>query len=272
MASLPPDYHTHTRLCRHAEGEPYAYWAAAQALNLPEMAVTDHAPNPFGVDPKHRMTMEDFPQYVDWIAEAQNHGRVLFGIEADYFPGCERFLSEWLAQYPFDLVLGGVHWIDVRNRNGKTPAIWDLGDCRPAWQAYFSSIITLARTRLYDVVAHLDLIKRNGETVPESELREWALPALDEIAAAGMAVEINTAGWHHPVGEPYPSLPLLSWAREREIPIVFGSDAHRPEEVGRNFAQAVQWAREAGYTEYVRYDRRVAGRHPLPALMTAQKL
>jgi histidinol-phosphatase (PHP family) len=92
------------------------------------------------------------------------------------------------------------------------------------------------------------------------------LPALDRLAAAGMAIEISTAGLRKLVGEIYPSLPLLGWACERGIPVCFSSDAHKPEQVGFAFDQAIGLARKAGYCEYVRYRGRKATRHPLPVI------
>jgi histidinol-phosphatase (PHP family) len=83
-----------------------------------------------------------------------------------------------------------------------------------------------------------------------------ARPVLDRIARSGMGIELNTSGLRKPVGEIYPSPLIVSMAREREIPICFGSDAHCPEDVGDRFTLALDLAREAGYTEYFRIRQR----------------
>jgi len=87
---------------------------------------------------------------------------------------------------------------------------------------------------------------------------------LDRIAAANMGVEINTSGLRRPVREIYPSALLLELAHEREIPICFGSDAHTPREVGYAFDQALKLAKEAGYTECLRFEGRQGRQIPLP--------
>jgi histidinol-phosphatase (PHP family) len=87
---------------------------------------------------------------------------------------------------------------------------------------------------------------------------------LDRIAAAGMAVELNTGGLRKPVAEIYPSPLLLSLIRERDIRICFGSDAHEPGQVGMDFDKALMLAREIGYTEFVRFRNRKMISTPLP--------
>jgi histidinol-phosphatase (PHP family) len=100
-------------------------------------------------------------------------------------------------------------------------------------------------------------------------MKELVQPVLDRIAKAGMALEINTSGWRRPVGEAYPSPLILSLAREREIPLTFGSDAHAPDEVGYEFAKAVQLAREVGYTESLRFRQRQPSRQPFAQALQA---
>lgn len=268
---LPADYHTHTRLCQHAAGEPLDYARAARRRGLPEMAVTDHGPTPLDYDARHRMEMDQFPEYRRGVETAQREepGRVLLGIEADYFEGCESFMEGWLAAHPFDLVLGSIHYLEPPPREkSEAKHLWDFGAIRAAWKRYFEIVGRMADSGLYDVVAHLDMLKRNGSRPLDSDLRDWALPALDRIARAGMAIEVNTSGLRHAVREAYPSPQLLSWAREREIPIVFGSDAHEPEQVGFAFDRALPQARECGYTHSLQFRGRVRIPVPLGAKWT----
>lgn len=269
--SLPPDYHTHNRLCKHAEGVPLDYARAAEAAGVPQIAATDHAPTDDRLGIDHRMALEEFDSYVRWVREAQRLGPVpvLFGIEADYYRGCERFLSALLEKYEFDLVLGSVHFLNYWGHPTEPRGLADPCDPELIWRLYFERVAELADTRLYDVVAHLDLPKRFLPVPPVDRLREYALPALDRIAAAGMAIEINTSGTRHLAQEPYPSLQLLEWARERGIGLTFGSDAHRPERVGDEFAAAVKLARQAGFSTSRYYERRRFREVQLPDLTPA---
>lgn len=256
---LPADTHIHTALCRHAQGRPLDYAKAAFARGLPEICVTDHVPAPEGYDAENRMALEDFPRYVESVAEAARAfpGRVKLGIEADYYPGCEAYLPRFLASAPFDLVLGSVHFIgDWGFDHPATLERWRGADLRRVWSDYFDLLCRMAKTRLFDAVAHFDLPKKFGHRLSEQALRELAAPVLDVIAEEGLALELNTGGRRKPVGESYPSLSVLRLARERGIPLLFGSDAHAPSETGDGFDEAVSLAREAGFTSYVRFEKR----------------
>lgn len=266
-ASLPADTHTHTALCHHAEGMPLDYARAAFAGGLPEICITDHVPAPDGYDVNSRMAASVFPAYRTAVAEAARAfpGRVRFGIEADYYPGCERYLPEFLASAPFDLVLGSVHFIeDWGFDNPANMDRWEKADIRAVWSQYLELVRHMAERKWFDVVSHFDLPKKFGHRLKEPDVRELAAPALDAIAESGMAVELNTGGLRKPVGEIYPSLAVLGMIRERGIPIVFGSDAHAPSEVGHAFGEAVALARQAGFTSYVRFQNRIASPFPLP--------
>lgn len=182
---------------------------------------------------------------------------VLFGIEVDYYDGCEKFLLEWIPKQGFDFVLGSVHYICGWGfHDPKYMHIWDTVDVIATWRKYFSLVEKLVNMRLFDAVAHLDLPKSFGHRPPDKMLGGMVQPVLDGIASAGMGIEVNTRGLRKPVGEIYPSPLILSVAREREIPICFGSDAHKPDEVGFGFEAALELAREVGYTSYFRIDKR----------------
>ncbi|OGV61293.1 MAG: hypothetical protein A2498_00780 [Lentisphaerae bacterium RIFOXYC12_FULL_60_16] len=265
---MVPDCHIHTYLCHHAIGHPRDYRETARRNGIPEICLADHMPAPDGYDPDNRMSPDDYPTYRAMFNElmATSHSvPVRFGIEADYYPGCESHLREWLPRQNFDLIIGSVHYLGAWGFDNPLYAgQWDQVNLVDTWRHYFKLIAGMADTRLYDIVGHLDVTKKFGHQPAPDQTVALAEPALDRIAAAGMAIEINTSGLRKPVGEMYPALPILHRAYQREIPIVFGSDSHAPEEVGFAFNQAVACARQAGYRHYVRYQNRIATRHPLP--------
>jgi histidinol-phosphatase (PHP family) len=263
------DYHIHTVLCRHAYGAAAEYAAEAARKGLSEIGFTDHVPAPDGFDAKYRMPLDEFPAYEKLGADCRDTATlpVLFGVEADYYeqPGCLGFLRDWLPAQRFDLVLGSVHFIRGWGfANQSERARWDSEDIVKVWQACFDLLGEMADTRLFDVVSHLDFPKIFGHRPSDRALREMAQPVLDRIAAVGMGIELNTSGLIRPVKEIYPSPLLLELARERGIPICFGSDAHLPQDVGRAFDQALELAKEAGYTQCLRLRGRQKQLVPLP--------
>ncbi len=244
------------------------YKKEANVLGIPEICFTDHVPSTDGYDPQHRMPMEAFPVYKDMITALQGTDdlpRVLFGIEADYYEGCEYFLRDWLPYQGFDFVLGSVHFIDGWGfDNPEERHVWDSVDVTATWRKYFEAVSKLADSGFFDAVGHLDLPKKFGYRPSQGELKEMARPALDRIADAGMGMEINTAGLRKPVGEMYPSPEVLSMALRRGIPICFGSDAHSPADVGSGFDLALHLAKETGYTHYFKIRQREKRLVPLP--------
>lgn len=265
--TLPPDYHMHTPLCKHATGTPDAYRSAASTRKIEEIGFTDHAPDPSGYDLRHRMSITQYPSYLLMIRSLQDGSqpKTLLGIEADYYPGAEPFLKDWLPRQPFDLILGSVHYInDWAFDNPDTLYVWDSVDVKGVWRQYFSLIRSLVELGVADVLSHFDLPKKFGHRISDCDVREIVSPLLDNIAKAGMAIEINTSGWRRKVAEAYPSPLILGLMKERNIPITFGSDAHTPAEVGFAFDKAVVLAREAGYTEFRRYCARQPFNTPIP--------
>ncbi len=266
LVLLPPDYHTHTVLCKHAEGTAQEFRHKAKDMGLAELCFTDHCPEPSGYDAKHRMTLEELPKYYELVTPLQDGDKppVLLGLEADFFPGCEPFLTSFLPDQPLDLVMGSVHYIkDWGFDNPAYLKTWESVDIKGVWVAYFTLMKQLVDTHLFDVISHFDLPKKFGHRIKERDMKELVQPILDHIAKNKMAFEINTSGWRRDAAEAYPSPLILSLAAEREIPITFGSDAHAPAEVGYQFPEALALALDTGCKESLRFKNRIATRVPL---------
>ena len=265
---LPVDQHTHTFLCKHAEGKVQDYVDQAVAKGLAGMACTDHVPFADNYDAKHRMTVPEFAQYRAMCEAVRVPAGYPFmvGVEADYFTDGISGLRDWLKGKDLDVVLGSVHALDTAfTQDVIDKNFWRRADVSGAWRRYFELMGELVRSRVFDVVAHFDVPKRGGPRLKERELRELVLPILDQMAALDVGLEMNTSGWRHGgVDEPYPGPEVLAWAAERGVTLSFGSDAHRPEQVGWNFAGALKLARETGFKEYAVFRKREKTLLPLP--------
>jgi histidinol-phosphatase (PHP family) len=255
---LPGDHHLHTPLCGHAKGAPADYVAAADGLA--GVGFTDHLPylEPAMADPTLTMSWDDLPLYLDEIQrlKAKSATPVLLGVEADYFPGQEAKLEKVLAALPLDYVCGSSHWVgDWPFDDSRHLSRYEGADIAALYRDYYRLVVEMARTGLFDVWAHPDLPKKFGY-FPAEPVEDAEGDALAAVAAARMVLEVNTSGLRKPVGEIYPSPGLLRRAGAAGIPITFGSDAHRPGEVGFGFERAVALARDAGYSTYVTFVRR----------------
>jgi histidinol-phosphatase (PHP family) len=259
-------YHNHTNW---SDGAPTlaAQIQAARAVGLDELGISDHyVLDPSGDDVEWSMPMDLLGDYVLQLraAAAETQGLTLrIGVEADFFPETVETLRERLAAYPFDYVIGSVHTVDGFPIDAEAK-YWNAlseEERNEKWRLYWLRVRQMAESRAFDFVGHLDLPKKFGHR-PTVDLSADAGAALDAIAAADMAIEINTAGWSLPAAEAYPSLELLRAARGRGVALLINSDAHFPEFLTRGFDRARALAREAGYTELVRYEKR--RRVPVP--------
>jgi len=254
------DYHMHTYLCGHASGQPEDYAQQAIQKGLKEIGFSDHAPLLSHCDPTVTMDRDQLPDYCAMIEQVrdrmQDKLKILVGIEADFLTGYEEQTAEMLKSYSFDYVIGSVHFIQewaFDNPAEKTG--WDNKDTNKIYRQYFEALRSSAQTGLFDIMGHIDLVKKFGHRATE-DISEDILQTAEVFKQAGVAIEINTSGLRKPVKEIYPSLALLKFFCEKNVPVTFGSDSHAPEEVGYAFDQAVALAKEAGYKEYVTFSKR----------------
>jgi histidinol-phosphatase (PHP family) len=256
---VPADYHTHTPLCKHATGEPEEYIAAARSAGLTEYGISDHAParpEPFD---DWRMLESDLPAYFEWIERARAAAAPLpvrAGMECDWLTGCESWIEELAGRYPWDYLIGSVHYLGAWDfDNPKWLGRWKEENVDEVWTHYWKTYAEMARSGLFDIMGHPDLVKKFSHR-PAGDLARFYEPAIEAIAESGCVIELNTAGWHKPCEEAYPHPRFLEIANQAGIPLVISSDAHAPNEVARDFAKAIGWAKSAGYTETVLFEGR----------------
>jgi histidinol-phosphatase (PHP family) len=176
----------------------------------------------------------DLDAYVELALEAKRQGLpVVLGLEVDYYQGRMDEVAGLLAQYPFDVLLGSVHWVGAWRfddlSDGPSLAEWSARAIDDCWDAYTEALEELAATGTCDVLAHPDLIKVAGH-VP-GQPAEWWDRITEAAAASGMAAELSSAGWRKPVGEQYPALGLMQRLADRGVPFTTASDAHQLDHV-----------------------------------------
>ncbi len=256
------DSHMHTPLCGHAQGEPEAYAQRGIEVGLGAVVFTCHSPMPGGFWPGVRMLEEEFDTYIQIVRRTAHAyaGRidVGLGIESDWFPGYEGWLEELHAREDFDHVLGSIHFFAPEYRERFNTA----GDTDAFFRRYFENLVASAKSGLFDTLAHPDLVKNHAPNQWQFDvLRDHIGECLDEIATCGVGMELNTSGLNKRFAEMNPGLQMLEMMAARDIPLVIGSDAHRPERVGADFDHALQLAQSAGYREVQMMWRR--HRHPV---------
>ncbi|MDQ2982440.1 MAG: histidinol-phosphatase HisJ family protein [Actinomycetota bacterium] len=267
------DYHMHLRdpeeQVDHSVAAIERFVETASERGVDEIGFTEHIyyfeqTRPFWTEPYMlEYCVNDLDAYIDAVVAAKDRGLpVKLGLEVDYFPGTEPGLAELLARYPFDYLLGSVHFVDGFPVDSEPGLVDKLGPAE-AWRRYFVWLRNAARSGLFDSLAHPDLAKHHGPR-PDAEAVQWLHEeTADAIEAAGVCVEVSAAGLRKPVGEVYPDAELLEACRERGVPITVASDAHAPQEVGLNLDRAIEHARAAGYETLTVFEGRQRRQEPL---------
>ena len=241
------DSHMHTPLCKHAWGEPEEYAQQAVKAGLKGIIFTCHCPMPDGFWPSVRMSESEFDTYVAIVQRAANAFKgkldIRLGIESEYFPGCEEYISKLHQRADFHYTLGAVHWQAKEYLNK-----YETGTIENFRRTYFDHLAKSAESGLYDCLAHPDLVKNyHPDSWCFAIVKNTVSTVLDRIAATGVAMELNTSGLNKSYSEMNPGLEMLRMMADRKIPVVIGSDSHRPVRVGEHFVTALNHLTEAGY-------------------------
>lgn len=259
------DYHVHLERGKYELDWLQKFVDKAKEVGITDLGFSEHAYrfketkdilyNPWIA----KRQTEHIDEYLDLLFEAREAGiPVKIGIEMDYIPGKEENIYEFLSKYPWDYVIGSIHWIDQWG--------FDLSEMRDEWnnrnvtevyKEYFKRMKLLAESNLFDIVGHFDVIKVFGH-VPEmqEELFELIDEVINSIVENNLVVEISTAGLRKPVQELYPKPELWSKFYERDIPICICSDAHTYQEVGHAYHETVPLIKEIGYKKLAVFNKR----------------
>ncbi len=272
------DYHLHLRP-DEPDTPPERYFTAANveryreaavAAGVEELGVSEHVyrftealeiwRHPFWQE----QASDDLDAYCAFAREAG----LKVGIECDFVPGAEGRTAALLDAHDFDYVVGSVHFVGEAAVDHEGWDVWKGdGDADEIWRRYFEALAECARSGLFDILAHPDLVKvwGRGRPLPDRDPRFFYEPAVEAIAASGIAVELSTAGLRKPVGELYPAPALAALFVDAGVPFALSSDAHLPEQVGFGYERAIELLERLGVGEICVFEGRRRRLEPLGA-------
>ena len=288
------DYHLH--LWPHSESSVWFqldqiadYCEEAARHGVTEVALTEHSHRfidvaalvgpfwlRFGAEPTSATMAEywDFharnslEEYVALAKRAQDEGLpVKIGLEVDYYKDRMDVVAELFAQYPFDVLIGSVHWLGTWHLDDYESEVdlreWHVRDVDRCWKDYAVAIEELCSFRAVDVLAHPDLIKVAG-FVPDGPGEYWDAMA-ESAARVDVSLECSSAGWRKPIGEQYPAEGFLDRLVARGLTFTTASDAHSHERVGERIGELVRLLEARGVQEVATYTRRQREMIPVSA-------
>ncbi|MGV1047493.1 MAG: histidinol-phosphatase [Solirubrobacterales bacterium] len=272
------DYHLHLRPDEGGAGAARffnaenvdRYLAAAAAAGIEELGVSEHVYRFRQALElwRHPLWVENAVDDVDAYCAFVRTTPLKLGIECDFIPGAEERTAALLGARDFDYVVGSVHFVGEGDAAVDHDGwdVWEGGDDPDEiWRRYFAALADCARSGLFDILAHPDLVKVWGSArpLPERDLRAFYEPAVEAIAESGIAVEISTAGLRKPVGEIYPARGFAEMCVEAGASFALSSDAHLPEQVGFEYDRAVELLDQLGVGEICVFEGRRRSLAPL---------
>jgi len=277
----------HSHVWDHTPGTPpptlellERYCEAAAAHGIAQIAITEHCyrftriasevlphwgrprNGPLSDATEHILDVEsggDLDQYVDVLVQAQEAGLpILVGLEVDYLPGAMTAMAAVLDEYPFDVLLGSVHWLDEWLFDDYGTEVfanqWKTRDTSAVYTQYVDSILDLATSGVVDVLAHLDVIKVAGYR--PSDLYDHEDRLVAGLAKTNMVVELSSAGLTKPGAETYPSDRLFGALVKAGVDITTASDAHTPDKIGTSYDELTRVLRSHDVTTLTTFKRR----------------
>jgi histidinol-phosphatase (PHP family) len=271
------DYHTHLRAddpehtaaAAFTPGNAERYRTVAAERGIAELGVSEHvyrfsqALDVWDHPLWHACAIDDLDAYCAFVREQTD---LRLGVEADFVFGREDRLANLLDARDWDYVIGSVHFVGEEAVDHPGYDIWRReSDPERVWRRYFDLLAEAARSGLFDVLAHPDLVKvwGAGRPCPEGDLRRFYVPAVEAIAEGGAAVEVSTAGLRKPVEEIYPARGLLELCVEAGVPVALSSDAHRPDDLGAGYDQALELLSDVGVQTLSVFERRARRAEPI---------
>jgi histidinol-phosphatase (PHP family) len=275
--------HTHTRFC-DGQDDIETYCRAAWEKGFASIGFSAHAPiaQKTGLPTDWHLPEARLGEYLGAVREARRRWEgklpVYLGLEVDYIRGLMGPADRDYRELGLDYVIGSVHY--VFPPDGGEPVTVDCsgeefeanirdrfdGQGEGVMAAYWDALGEMIRAGGFDILGHLDLVKKNNpegrwfsETAPAYLDRARGL--MEPIARSGAVVEVNTGGLNRgSTREPYPSLPLLRMLRENQVPVTLSSDAHRAAHLDGHYDLARETLIAAGYTETMLFERRREGK------------
>jgi len=248
------DYHIHT-IFSDGKNDLIDYVDEAVKRKIDEIGFSDHI-HFKKVD--WSMNLTNLPNYVNKITQLKKASKISIkmGLEIDFVPSKMNKLMQMINKFNFDYLVGSVHFIggwtiDDERQIHK----WKGKNVDEVYQQYFALVQSMTKSGLFDIVGHLDLVKK-FDFRPKKDISGLLLETVEIISKSKMCVEVNTAGLRKPCREVYPSEKLIKMCFDKGLPITLGSDAHSPEEVGADFEKVANLLRKIGYTEIIRFTRR----------------
>ncbi len=256
------DCHVHTNISHDGISSIEEYLKYAPVIGVDEITFTEHYDDYTGLETKLK-TLDVLDYYNKYLLYTNNDAlKTNFGIEIGLQPDLVNKIESIATQYPFDFIIGSSH-ITCKKDMAMDKSFFEGYSRREAYLRYFKEV--LQNIKLYnqfDVYGHLDYVVRYGgydsKKIEYSEFKEILDEILINLIKKDKGIEINTSGIRYGLGNPHPNIDVIKRYKELGGKIItIGSDAHKIQDLAKNFAEAFDILEHVGYKEIAIYHNRV---------------
>lgn len=258
------DHHTHTKF-GDGKDTPEDMARTAKRAGIDVIGFSEHFPRPPGYDYptegfNHTALASGWFDFASAVSRMKlspdDKPKVLFGTEIDYLPDDEEGLRADLSAFNFDFIIGSVHMIGKWGFDYSHKE-WEGRDVDEIYDTYWENMFRMLKGGLFDFVGHLDIVKVFRDFhPPRRDHTDSAREFLRQVAKKGLSIEINSGGLRKQCKELSPSAELIKEAVDLKIPLTFGSDAHRVEDVGYHLNEVIEMIKGFGVNEMVYFEKR----------------
>jgi len=270
------NYHLHNQYSADGRGSTEQTIHSAIDLGFDEICFTNHVE---ALDPESgdwtvdlveaRERFEHQQHEIERLQPEYPELRMLLGAEYEYRPEWVETLDALTDSVDFDMIIGSVHMVDGHQvSGGSVGGYFKDRDISETYGRYFEAVEEMLEWGGFDIVGHLDLVKRFGAkyygTFDAAPFESQVRGILDKMVAVGLGLEVNTSGVVQAPAEPYPGLDILKWAKEAHVATVtIGTDSHVPTSVEQGWETGELLLRRAGFTEITLFSHRIRKNVPI---------
>jgi histidinol-phosphatase (PHP family) len=201
--------------------------------------------------------------------------RSIYGKQIDLYMGVEigiqagkkeiKEIIKYTQNHKFDFILASAHCLEGKGLYGMDPNIKNIDEF---FSRYFNEMLNVFKNyHDYDVVAHIDLIRRYFLEAHDHKLgrsEEVLRQLFTHIINDGKGIEINTGGLFYKSNNVNPTLDILKLYKEMGGTIItVGSDSHIAERVLSNYEKAMDYLRSAGFEYVTTFEKRKKTLHKI---------
>ena len=255
------DVHMHCGFSNDSETRPEDMVESAIAKGLSVICFTDHydKDNLDWGDEAIFDVESYFQKMIALQEEYRDRIDIRIGAEIGMQPYLAEYYQNFMAQHPFDFVIGSVH--SVLERDVALDFFQKHSDPE-GYKIYFEEMLQdVQKIKSYDVLGHLDYIVRYSNQGSKgfnlNDYMDIIEEILKQVIAHGKGIEMNMSGLKYGLGAPHPQPEIIKRYRELggEI-ITVGADGHIPEHIAYDYHLADDILKSCGFKYYTEFKGR----------------